>query len=173
MELRTPLIVPNHIKCQTREEANQRGLTGLCADDIRHFHTHCRTRFADFPGIDFGIQTTLGKSPDIILCQPSFYKTGTIAGQWQGSEIVSVSCFLCFSSCSYAFLSALIYKNTQSGALLVQFRATSLKIIEDHYISPWRSIIPVTLDPLSHLMTLEMGRGMPGSLLMYWLKRQT
>lgn len=93
MELRTPFVVPSHIQCQTRDEANQRGITGPCADDIRHFYTHCRTRFADFPGIDIGIQSTLGESPDTILCQPSFYKLGTLSGQWQGSELVSLAPF--------------------------------------------------------------------------------
>ncbi|PPQ95781.1 hypothetical protein CVT26_015921 [Gymnopilus dilepis] len=133
MELRTPLIVPNHIKCQTREEANQRGLTGLCADDIRHFHTHCRTRFADFPGIDFGIQTTLGKSPDIILCQPSFYKTGTIAGQWQGSEI-------CPDIQEYTEWRS---PGAIPGDFVKDYRRPLYITLEEHYTCDSRSAVPL------------------------------
>ncbi|KDR78266.1 hypothetical protein GALMADRAFT_65132 [Galerina marginata CBS 339.88] len=88
MESRTTLNIPPHITCETREEAIQNGTDGPCADDIRHFYHHCRTHFADFPGIDVGIQSSaIAASPDTILCQPSSYKLGTLTGQWQGSDL--------------------------------------------------------------------------------------
>lgn len=78
--------IPAHITFETREDASQAGYTGLTKADIRHFYDHCRTRFADFPGIDIGIQ--MATSPDVTLCQPSSYKLGTVSGQWQGSSTV-------------------------------------------------------------------------------------
>jgi hypothetical protein len=83
--------IPAHIVYDTREDASQAGYTGLTRADILHFYDHCRTRFADFPGIDIGIQSSsIATSPDVTLCQPSSYKLGTVSGQWQGSSTVCV-----------------------------------------------------------------------------------
>lgn len=89
VETVTKLNVPSHIRCETRELANQMGIEGPCVEDIKHFYHQCRTRFADFPGIDVGIQSsTIATMPDTVLCQPSLYKLGTLSGQWQGSFMV-------------------------------------------------------------------------------------
>jgi hypothetical protein len=81
--------IPAHVVYETREDASQAGYTGLTKADIRYFYDHCRTRFADFPGIDIGIQSSsIATSPDVTLCQPSSYKLGTVSGQWHGSSTV-------------------------------------------------------------------------------------
>ena len=87
--LTSTMKIPAHVTYETREDALQAGYTGLTKADIRHFYDHCRTRFADFPGIDVGIQSSsMAASPDATFCQPSLYKLGTVSGQWQGSTTV-------------------------------------------------------------------------------------
>ncbi|KAF9484157.1 hypothetical protein BDN70DRAFT_903795 [Pholiota conissans] len=84
----TKYKIPPHVTCQTREEANLRGLTGPCIGDVRQFYEQCRTHFAAFPGIDVGINSSaIASSPDTILCQPSLYQLGRLSGQWGGSYI--------------------------------------------------------------------------------------
>jgi len=93
MESLASLVIPPHITCKTRREANEKEVSGPCVDDIKHFQNQCRTRFADFPGIDVGIQSSAKATlPDTILCQPSPYRTGTLSGEWQGSVLVGRSC---------------------------------------------------------------------------------
>ncbi|KAF9555741.1 hypothetical protein CPC08DRAFT_765718 [Agrocybe pediades] len=99
MESLASLTIPPHIICKTREQANELGITGPCVNDIKHFQEQCRTRFADFPGFDVGIQspskTVLSAST---LCQPAAYKPGTLSGEWQGS--VLIPCIASFDSWS-------------------------------------------------------------------------
>lgn len=80
-----PAIPPHLIeaKRQTREEADALGHVGPTIDDMLHFIHQCRTRFADFPAIDIGVQ-----SPSLTLGQPTPYRVGTLTGRWQGSYIV-------------------------------------------------------------------------------------
>jgi len=78
--------VPPHITCKTRAEANACGRGGPCLEDIQRFLQRCRTHFADFPSIDTGIRSAA--LTDATLCQPTAYKLGTFAGQWQGSYVV-------------------------------------------------------------------------------------
>jgi hypothetical protein len=85
----TPRAIPSHVTYETREEATQAGYTGLTKADVQHFYDHCSTHFADFPGINVGIQSSaMATSPNVILCQPSSYKLGALSGPWQGSSTV-------------------------------------------------------------------------------------
>lgn len=83
------IMIPPHLKCKTRSEANLLGREGPCVEDIQHFFNHCRTHFANFPAIDIGIPTSdlAASSEGSVLCQTS-YKLGTLNGPWQGSNIV-------------------------------------------------------------------------------------
>jgi hypothetical protein len=80
-----PAIPPHLIeaKRQTREEADALGQVGPTIDDMLHFIHQCRTRFADFPAIDIGVQST-----SLTLGQPTPYRLGTLTDRWQGSYIV-------------------------------------------------------------------------------------
>jgi hypothetical protein len=79
--------MPAFVTYETREEAAQAGYTGLTKADIQHFYHHCRTHFADFPGINVGIQSSaMATSPNVILCHPSSYKLGALSGPWQGAS---------------------------------------------------------------------------------------
>ncbi|KAF9458703.1 hypothetical protein BDZ94DRAFT_75155 [Collybia nuda] len=80
-----PAIPPHLIeaKRQTREEADALGQVGPTIDDMLHFIHHCRTRFAEFPATDIGVQ-----SPSLTLGQPTPYRLGTLTGRWQGSYIM-------------------------------------------------------------------------------------
>ncbi|KAG6910382.1 hypothetical protein DXG01_011097 [Tephrocybe rancida] len=87
-----PPAIPPHL-----DPKNGNGIsstrTGPTLDDIKHFHEHCQTHFADFPGIDVGVirgrvdaPLTLSTSPTLV--EPSPYKLGVLTGNWQGSFIV-------------------------------------------------------------------------------------
>jgi hypothetical protein len=79
---------------------NRKGDLGLhegpTLDDVKHFADNCRTRFADFPGLDVGLlRSHVDKSstPLLTLAEPTPYKLGTLSGSWRGSYIVC-ECFL-------------------------------------------------------------------------------
>ncbi|PPQ80352.1 hypothetical protein CVT25_003635 [Psilocybe cyanescens] len=134
-ETRTKNQTLPHVTCETRAEANQRGIQGPCAEDFRHYFNHCRTRFADFPGIDVGIQSSsIATNPDTVLCQPSFYKLGSLSGQWQGSFIMPGI---------YTPLA-----DVGSPAMMVQYQDSQKPLyltIEEHYCCDARAAAPVNL----------------------------
>ncbi|KAF8970671.1 hypothetical protein BDZ97DRAFT_1902010 [Flammula alnicola] len=126
----TVFKIPPHVTCETREEANQSGRMGACVDDIKHFYHHCRTRFADFPGIDVGIQSSARTtSPDIIICQPSLYKLGTLSGQWQGSSM-------------YPLYAGLPSGKTMPNGSDLQYRKAVYLTIEEHFCYDENSAVP-------------------------------
>lgn len=91
LETMEPVIPPHLIeaKRQTREDADAQGQLGPTIDDMLHFIHQCRTRFADLPATDIGIQHKhFDSSPNSVLGQPIAYRLGTLTGRWQGSYIV-------------------------------------------------------------------------------------
>ncbi|CAA7262022.1 unnamed protein product [Cyclocybe aegerita] len=88
MESITPFSVPPHISYATRAEAQARGYNGVCLEDYEHFYRNCRTKFADFPALDVGVQSTaMGKEEGTIF-QPVPYQLGSLSGRWQGSQLM-------------------------------------------------------------------------------------
>uniref|UniRef100_A0A8H8CF89 F-box domain-containing protein n=1 Tax=Psilocybe cubensis TaxID=181762 RepID=A0A8H8CF89_PSICU len=127
--------IPAHVTCETRAEAIQQGLEGPCAEDFRHFFNHCRTRFADFPGIDVGIQSSsIATNPDTILCQPSFYRLGSLTGQWQGMFIMHGI---------YSDVSAIHTPAVFDHPSVLETRRPFYLTIEEHYCCDTRYTVPV------------------------------
>ncbi|KAJ3516228.1 hypothetical protein NLJ89_g1251 [Agrocybe chaxingu] len=132
MESITPFSVPPHISCATRAEAQACGYNGVCLEDYEHFYRNCRTKFADFPALDVGVQSAAMAKEEGPIFQPVPYQLGVLSGRWQGSQLMP-------------FVQE--YKSwTESPSLPKKFdaecRSPLYLTIEEHYCDDIRAAVP-------------------------------